>query len=253
MTQGKNADAIVAEADTGARNPEGVQGCVILVICLAWSVFQLYIASSLPGNLAQWTGVSFFSTVVTQARLIHLAFALVLATMAFPLGRMAPRDCIPFYDWGLMVLGVGTCFYLIIFREQIANRPGLWTTADVVVSAMGIIVLLISVYRSLGLPLVVIASGFILFAFFGGQSEWVRDITNYGGGLSVEGTGALLDADRRRFRGCARGLDHHDFPLCSFWSLARSCGGGGTGLSRSLLRCWGLCAVDPPRRLFCHQ
>ena len=181
MTQGQNADAMVAEVDTGARNPAGVQGRVILAICLAWSVFQLYIASSLPGNLAQWTGVSFFSTVVTQARLIHLAFALVLATMAFPLGRMAPRDRIPFYDWGLMILGAGTCFYLIIFREQIANRPGLWTTTDVVVSAMGIIVLLIAVYRSLGLPLVVIASGFILFAFFGGQSEWVRDITNYGG------------------------------------------------------------------------
>ena len=48
-------------------------------------------------------------------------------------------------------------------------------------SAIGLIVLLISVYRSLGLPLMIIASVFIGFAFFGGYSEWARNITNYGG------------------------------------------------------------------------
>ncbi|MEL7259842.1 MAG: TRAP transporter permease, partial [Pseudomonadota bacterium] len=35
--------------------------------------------------------------------------------------------------------------------------------------------------RSLGLPLVIIATTFVAFAFFGGYSEWAREITNYGG------------------------------------------------------------------------
>ncbi len=175
------ADALVAEVDTGARNPAGFQGKLIISICIIWSVFQLYIASKVPGMLAQLTGMSDFANVVAQARYIHLAFAITLATLAFPLFRTSPRDRIPVYDWALLILGVSACLYLVFFRYQIADRPGLWTSTDITMSAIGMAVLLVCVYRSLGLPLVIIASAFVLFAFFGGNSEWVREITNFGG------------------------------------------------------------------------
>ncbi|RYH11119.1 TRAP transporter permease [Tropicimonas sp. IMCC6043] len=180
-THHSTAHDIVAEADTGARNPGGWEALLFLGICLAWSIFQLYIASRLPGMLAQATGISFFAHLVTQARFIHLAFALTLATLAFPLYKGAPSDRIPWYDWLLVALGLISTLYLIVFRLEIAARPGLWSTSDVVISAIGMVVLLIAVYRSLGLPLVVIASVFVLFTFFGGYSEWVRNLTNYGG------------------------------------------------------------------------
>lgn len=175
------ADALVAEVDTGARNAEGFQGQLVIAICIIWSLFQLYIASKLPGVLAQSTGFSGFANIVGQARYIHLAFAIALAILAFPMFKSSPRDRIPLYDWALIALGVGACLYLVVFRYQIADRPGLWTTTDITMSAIGMMVLLICVYRSLGLPLVIIAGSFVLFAFFGGNSEWVRDITNYGG------------------------------------------------------------------------
>ncbi|MCP4209119.1 MAG: TRAP transporter permease [Shimia sp.] len=175
------ADALVAEVDTGARNAEGFQGQLIIAICIIWSLFQLYIASKLPGVLAQSTGFSGFANIVGQARYIHLAFAIALAILAFPMFKSSPRDRIPLYDWALIALGVGACLYLVVFRYQIADRPGLWTTTDITMSAIGMVVLLICVYRALGLPLVIIAGSFVLFAFFGGNSEWVRDITNYGG------------------------------------------------------------------------
>ncbi|MBO6896454.1 MAG: TRAP transporter permease [Shimia sp.] len=175
------ADALVAEVDTGARNAEGFQGQLIIAICIIWSLFQLYIASKLPGVLAQSTGFTGFANIVGQARYIHLAFAIALAILAFPMFKSSPRDRIPLYDWALIALGVGACLYLVVFRYQIADRPGLWTTTDITMSAIGMVVLMICVYRSLGLPLVIIAGTFVLFAFFGGNSEWVRDITNYGG------------------------------------------------------------------------
>ena len=184
-----DADAMVADIDTGGRAPVGWQQTAIIATCIIWSLFQLYIASKLPGVIAQSTGVSFFANVVAQARYIHLAFAIALATMAFPLFKNSPKDRIPAYDWILLILGVGACLYLVIFRFQIADRPGLWTTTDVVVSAIGMLVLLVAVYRSLGLPLVIIASCFILFAFFGGNSEWVREITNYGGSSLTKALG----------------------------------------------------------------
>jgi len=183
------ADAMVAEADTGARNPAGFQGRLIIGICILWSLFQLYIASKVPGYVAQLTGISEFANVVAQARYIHLAFAIVLATLAFPLFKSSPRDRIPAYDWGLLLLGVAACLYLVVFRYQIADRPGLWTPTDVTMSAIGMVVLMVSVYRSLGLPLVIIASAFVLFAFFGGYSEWARNITNYGGASLTKALG----------------------------------------------------------------
>ncbi|MEX0339858.1 MAG: TRAP transporter permease [Arenibacterium sp.] len=180
--QTQSADDMVAEADTGARNPNAAwQARLIIGTCIAWSLFQLYIASKVPGVLAQATGLSIFANIVAQARFVHLAFAIMLATMAFPLFKSSPRDRIPAYDWALMALGVAACLYLVVFRFQIADRPGLWSTSDITMSAIGMVVLMISVYRSLGLPLVIIASCFIAFAFFGGYSEWARNITNYGG------------------------------------------------------------------------
>ena len=177
----QTADDMVAEADTGARNPDGFQGRLIIAICIIWSLFQLYIASKIPGVIAQATGINMFANIVAQARFVHLAFAIVLATLAFPLFKSSPKDRIPAYDWALVALGVAACLYLVVFRFQIADRPGLWNSTDITMSAIGLIVLLISVYRSLGLPLMIIASVFIGFAFFGGYSEWARNITNYGG------------------------------------------------------------------------
>ena len=100
----KSADDMVAEADTGARNPDGFQGRLIIAICIIWSLFQLYIASKVPGVIAQATGVNMFANIVAQARYVHLAFAIVLATMAFPLFKNSPRDRIPAYDWALLGL-----------------------------------------------------------------------------------------------------------------------------------------------------
>ncbi len=186
----RSADDMVAEADTGARQPTIAWQAKLLVgTCIAWSLFQLYIASQLPGILAQATGISILANIVAQARFVHLAFAIMLATLAFPLFKNSPKNHIPWYDWVIMALGIAACLYLVVFRFEIADRPGLWSTSDVVMSSIGMIVLMIAVYRSLGLPLVIIATAFILFTFFGGYSEWARNITNYGGSSLTKALG----------------------------------------------------------------
>ena len=172
-------DDLVAQVDTGARNPLGWQGGLIPVIAFVWALFQLYISSNLPFFLTDVTGVSFLVTD-SNARLIHLAFGLVLAAMAFPLFRSSPRNSIPWYDWVLVALGIISCFYIVVLREQIAVRAGLPTTGDLVISSIGMIVLAISVYRALGLPLVIVASVFVCYVFFG-SAEWLPDAIRWKG------------------------------------------------------------------------
>ncbi|MEM7643910.1 MAG: TRAP transporter permease [Pseudomonadota bacterium] len=74
-------DELVASSDTGGRAPAGPVGTFLVVVALSWSLFQLWIASPLPFII----GWGVFND--TEARSIHLAFALFLAFAAYPAAR----------------------------------------------------------------------------------------------------------------------------------------------------------------------
>ncbi len=170
---------LLAQTDTGARAPEGWQGTLITGLAFVWALFQLYIASDLPFTLTEATGLRLVVTS-SDARLIHLAFALTLAAFAFPLGRGAPRDRIPWYDWLLAATGVVSCLYIVVLRDQIATRAGLPTTGDLVIATLGMLTLAVATWRALGLPLVIVATVFVAYVFFG-DSDWVPDAAQWKG------------------------------------------------------------------------
>ncbi|HBR38698.1 MAG TPA: hypothetical protein DD939_15535, partial [Sulfitobacter pontiacus] len=62
-------DELVASSDTGGRSATGSVGVFLALTALAWSLFQLWIASPLPFVF----GWGVFND--TEARSIHLAFA----------------------------------------------------------------------------------------------------------------------------------------------------------------------------------
>jgi TRAP transporter 4TM/12TM fusion protein len=165
------AEDLVAQTDTGARNPAGVLGKVILCIAFIWAVFQLYIASNVPFWLAENTGLRWTVVTNSDARRIHFAFALVLAAMAFPLFKSSPRDRIPWYDWVLIALSLVVSLHAVVFRESIALRAGLPTTDDLIVSSLGMLILASAVYRALGLPLMIVGTVFVLYVFFGDSTS----------------------------------------------------------------------------------
>ncbi len=156
----------VAEIDTGGRNPAGFVGKLIATIAFIWAVFQLYIASNVPFWLSEVTDMSWVVTN-SNARLIHLAFGFVLAALAYPLFKSSSRQHVPWYDWVLAALGAGCCLYIVFLRESIAVRAGLPTTGDLIASTIGLLVLAVAVYRTLGLPLLIVASVFVAYVFFG--------------------------------------------------------------------------------------
>jgi len=67
----ETAREIVAQTETGARNPTGkIPKQVLFFVPLAWTLFQLWYASPLPFI------VNFGIFNSTEARAIHLAFAI---------------------------------------------------------------------------------------------------------------------------------------------------------------------------------
>ena len=67
----------------------------------------------------------------------------------------------------LAAAGAFAAGYLFLFYRELALRPGQPTTMDLVTAGAGILLLLEATRRSLGLPMVFVASFFILFTFAG--------------------------------------------------------------------------------------
>jgi len=152
---------LVAAADTGGRKPVGLTAGLLAAVAIAWSLFQLWIASPLPFSL----GV--FVLNDSESRAIHLAFAVFLAFAAYPALKSSPRDRVPLFDWLLALAGAFCAGYLFLFYEQLASRPGLPTTFDLTVAVVGMALLLEAARRALGLPMVILAALVLVYIFLG--------------------------------------------------------------------------------------
>ncbi len=157
------AEDIVAEADTGARNPKGSVGKMMFWVAFAWAVFQLWIASPFMYLLSDYIPV----LNNTATRSIHLAFAMFLGFLAYPAFKSSPRDRIPALDWLLAILSIVATVYLMVFARDLADRAGLPTTIDLVISGVGVVLVLEAARRALGPPLMIIAMVFLAYVFFG--------------------------------------------------------------------------------------
>ncbi|WP_445398127.1 TRAP transporter permease [Zobellella sp. An-6] len=148
-------------ADTGARHPSGFGHWVLLLVPFAWTLFQLWYVSPLPFML----NIAILND--TEARAIHLAFAVFLAFTAYPALKRSPRDRVPVQDWLLALAGAFAAAYLFLFYRELSTRPGLPTTQDLVVGCAGMLLLLEATRRALGPPLMVVAAVFLVYTFAG--------------------------------------------------------------------------------------
>ncbi|MEQ9560383.1 MAG: TRAP transporter permease [Rhodospirillales bacterium] len=161
---GASADELadlVASTDTGGRNPGKTWTAVLFFTALAWSLFQLWFASPLPFALH----IGVFND--TEARSIHLAFAIFLAFLAYPAFSRSPRNYIPILDIVFAFVGAASASYLFVFYRDIADRVGAPIEQDFVVAVIGVLLLLEATRRALGPALAIVASVFLLYTFFG--------------------------------------------------------------------------------------
>jgi TRAP transporter 4TM/12TM fusion protein len=163
---------LVAETDTGARQAGGIAGQAIFWVSLAWALFQLWYASPLPFAL----GFGILND--TEARALHLGFALFLAFMAWPAFKRSPRRHVPLADVVLALVGAFAGAYLLIFYKELATRPGQPITMDIVVACAGLVLLLEATRRAVGWPMAVLALLFIAYSMLG---PWMPEVLQHKG------------------------------------------------------------------------
>ena len=169
---------LVASTDSGARNPRNRNIALLIAgLALVWSLFQLWIAQPMLW-FAEYLPVMNSS----QTRPLHLFFAIVLAFLAYPAFKSSPRDRIPVTDWILLAVGGFCTFYIFWAADTLAvtARSGLPTQFQVIVGAIGILVLLEASRRALGPALTIVGSIFLLYAYMG-QGWLIPDLIEHEG------------------------------------------------------------------------
>jgi len=171
QSQEKSAQDMVLEAESGGRIPSNkLLAKFILYLALVWSLFQLYVSSPLVLEYTPWMNAD----VVKR---FHLMFAGFLAYLSYLPLKSSPKHYIPITDWIMGILMVLVHAYLIYCSvwdsEAFEMRLGLPNKIDLITSIIGLILLLEATRRSLGPPLMVVASLALLYAYFG--------MGNYGG------------------------------------------------------------------------
>lgn len=142
-----------------------------------WSLFQLWAASPLPFLMSDWIR----TPNIDDLKIVHLAFALALAYMAFPMRRADAGDArVPWRDIALGFAAIGAVLYLLAFRDELAARPGAPTTLDLVTAGIGGVLLLEAARRALGWPLITITLIFLVYVFFGDQ-PWLPETLRWKG------------------------------------------------------------------------
>jgi TRAP transporter 4TM/12TM fusion protein len=154
-------EELVAEADIGGRKPAGIAARTIMLVAVCWSLFQLWYASPLPFVF----GFGIFSD--TEARAFHLSFALFLAFASYPAFKSSPRDRVPGVDWALAAAAITCVLYLVVFYRELAQRPGLPTFADILVSVVGVALLIEASRRAEGPWMPVISLSMLAYVFLG--------------------------------------------------------------------------------------
>ncbi|NQY94404.1 MAG: TRAP transporter permease, partial [Campylobacteraceae bacterium] len=161
-----SAQDLVAESESGGRNPTNPNlANFILYLALIWSIFQLYVSSPLVLEFTPWMN----GDVVKR---IHLIFASFLAYLSYLPFKSSPKHYIPITDWIMGFLMIFVISYLIYSQvwdsEAFEMRLGVPNKLDLITSVIGLVLLLEATRRSLGPPLMIVATLALTYAYFGG-------------------------------------------------------------------------------------
>ncbi|MDL2317486.1 TRAP transporter permease [Eubacteriales bacterium OttesenSCG-928-A19] len=148
------------DKESVTRHYRGPMQWIVAGLCVLFALVQLYAAftANIPA---------------TQLRPLHLGFVMMLVFLIYPVRRASRRDRLPWYDLLLAILAMACCLYIVFQHITIANRissrmtPMPVRVMDMTVGALIILMLFECCRRVVGLPIMIIAGAFILYALFG--------------------------------------------------------------------------------------
>ncbi len=151
----KQKDALVEEALKGKhRNFTGTWYYIAASIAVGTALYHIYTA---------YFGAPF----ALLFRNIHWMLIASLIFLYFPSLKKSPRDKPTVVDVLLVLASIVLGMYVILNFDAIAGRAGAPVTADIVLGALLVVIVMEAGRRTVGWPIVFIAVLFLVYAYFG--------------------------------------------------------------------------------------
>jgi TRAP transporter 4TM/12TM fusion protein len=144
------------DPESNTRNVKGIFKVIVFAGLLAFSLFQLYTSIGTP-----------FTAYIQRS--IHLGFALALIFLLFPAIKKpgVKKDKVPFYDVILSLLAIAVGLYWPLFYDDLVFRVGRVSDMDLFIGIVAILLTLEAARRAVGLPITIISTVFLIYAFYG--------------------------------------------------------------------------------------
>ncbi len=140
------------DRESNTRVWEGTPKIIINCILAAFSLFCIY--------------VTFFATWLDAIRLSSFVGCIVfIGFLIYPAKKgMQKTNYMPWYDFVLMFAGSGSFFYFTFDAMTIIQQGNKFQLYQVIIGTIGILCLLELCRRCVGIPIIVVASVFIVYA-----------------------------------------------------------------------------------------
>ncbi len=147
------------DRESNTRIWEGKPKLVVTLVLAAFSVFCIY--------------VTLWATWLEEIRLTSfVALIVLLGYLVFPARKGVQRvNHMPWYDIVLMVLGTASFLYFTFNAMTIIQQGSRFATYQIVIGIIGILTLAEVCRRSVGLPILIVAAGFVLYALIAGLAN----------------------------------------------------------------------------------
>ncbi|MEM5781256.1 MAG: TRAP transporter large permease subunit, partial [Lawsonibacter sp.] len=147
------------DRESNVRVWEGIPKQVVHYCLAAFSLFLMWM------NLfSNWSE--------TVRRPLFLGIVILFVFVVFPRkkGGMQKTNYMPWYDLILAIIGSGAFFYFVINEKSLMMRATRITQIEIVLGILGAVILFECCRRVVGLPILIVASCFILYAFYTGKT-----------------------------------------------------------------------------------
>ncbi len=170
------------DRESNTRVWEGKTKIGVNIILASFSLFCIY--------------VTFFATWLDVVRLSSFVACIVfIGYLMYPIKKgMQKANYIPWYDIIIMIAGTSAFLYFTFDAETIIQQGRNFQLYQIVIGIIGILALLELCRRCVGIPIIIVAVGFMVYALFWGLSnpDFMRRVTTLVGNLFYTTTSGIL-------------------------------------------------------------
>jgi TRAP transporter 4TM/12TM fusion protein len=141
------------DRESAFRTLSGYRGLIITAVCILFSLLQLY---------STW-----FIIPSTHMRPLHLGIVVFLAYLLYPARRRNSKKTLPWYDVLLGFLSLALFLFPVVYFNQLTRQNSI-EPYQYLIAGAAILLLAEACRRVVGIPIVIIATVFVLIGLLGG-------------------------------------------------------------------------------------